>query len=507
MPLARAWSVALLGVDGHVIEVEADLSAGLPGLSLVGLPDAALSEARDRVRAAVHNSKLAWPTQRITVGLSPAALPKAGSGFDVAIAAAVLAANGTVPADRLAASVLIGELGLDGRLRSTRGVLPAVLAAVRAGWDRIVVPAANAAEAALIPGVQVCGVEWLTELVAELRGEAPVVNLPTVVPPPDDPEPDLADVVGQDFARFALEVAAAGGHHLFLHGAPGAGKTMLASRLPGILPSLSDEHAVEVTAVHSVAGLFRSGASLIRRPPLQAPHHSATMQALVGGGGRVLRPGAASIAHRGVLFLDEAPEFRAGVVDALRQPLESGVIEIARATSSARFPARFQLVLAANPCPAACADVRSCTCPSLARRRYLGRLSGALLDRIDLRVEVLPASRAALLDNAGSPEPTAALRARVLAARAAAQARLAGTGWVTNSEVPGAVLRGRFRLPKRALAPAMTALDRGRLSARGYDRILRISWTLADLAGRSEPGPDEVRVAIELRSAADGSQP
>jgi len=503
MALARAWAVALLGVEGHVVEVEADLAQGLPGLSLVGLPDASLNEARDRVRAAVHNSKLAWPTQRITVGLSPASLPKGGSSFDLAIAAAVLAAQGVVPADAVASCVLLGELGLDGRVRATRGVLPAVLAASRAGWERVIVPASNAAEAALVAGVRVSGVARLVDLVAVLRGEsdgeAEAQPISDVEPPP---EPDLGDVVGQDFGRLALEVAAAGGHNVFLHGPPGAGKTMLAARLPGLLPALDDDEALEVSAVHSVAGLLAPGASLLRRPPLRSPHHSATLPAIVGGGGRILRPGAASLAHLGVLFLDEAPEFRAGVIDALRQPLESGWVDIARASGTARFPARFQLVLAANPCPQACVDERTCTCPSIARRRYLGRLSGALLDRVDLRVVVLPVRRVALLESAAAPESTAVVRERVGVARAAAAARLGELGLRRNADVPGPVLRRRFRLAPVTVAPLVGAVDRGLLSARGHDRVLRTAWTLADLAGRTIPGPEEIRVALQLRAVA-----
>lgn len=504
MTLARTWSVSLLGVDGHLVDVEADLARGLPGLALVGLPDAALSEARDRVRAAVVNSGLSWPAQRITVGLSPAALPKSGSGFDLAIAAAVLAAHGAVPGEQLAHTVVLGELGLDGRVRATRGVLPAVLAAVRGGYERVVVPAGNATEAALVRGAQVTAVASLAEFVAVLRGESAGSVVGPSVPGEVVAEPDLADVVGQDFGRLALEVAAAGGHHLFLHGPPGAGKTMLATRLPGLLPPLTDDEALEVSAVHSVAGALAPDAPLLRRPPFGAPHHSATIPALVGGGGRVLRPGAVSLAHRGVLFLDEAPEFRSGALDALRQPLESGAIEIARASGWARFPARFQLVLAANPCPAACLDPRRCSCPSLARRRYLGRLSGALLDRVDLRVEVLPVDRVALLGEAAGAESSATVAARVATARAAAAHRLAGLPWSRNADVPGVALRQRFRLPRGDLQRLARAIDTGALTARGYDRVLRVAWTLADLRGATMPGATEVGAALGLR-AADGA--
>jgi magnesium chelatase family protein len=478
MSLAHAWAVALIGIEGHLVEVEADLAPGLPGLALVGLPDAALSEARDRVRAAVSNSGLAWPSQRITVGLSPAALPKAGSAFDAAIAAAVLAANGEVPIDAVATRVLLGELALDGRLRATRGILPAVLAAARAGHERVVVPVGNAREAALVPGVQVTAVESLSQLVDVLRGDDPGAPVPRIDDEPAPSGPDLVDVLGQDLGRLALETAAAGGHHLFLHGPPGAGKTMLAARLPGLLPPLTDEQALEVSAVHSVAGLLADDSPLVRHPPFRAPHHSATLPALVGGGGgRQLRPGAVSLAHRGVLFLDEAPEFRGGVLDALRQPLESGVVEIARSSGTARFPARVQLVLAANPCPCASSS-QSCICGSLARRRYLGRISGALLDRVDLRVEVFPVDRVALLGGSSHVEGTADVAARVHAARAAGAERWSGTPWRTNTDVPGSALRGRWRLAPADTRLLAHELDRGRLTARGYDRVLRVAWTL-----------------------------
>lgn len=501
MALARGWAVAVVGVDGHLVEVEADLAPGLPGLALVGLPDTALSEARDRVRAAVVNSGFAWPGQRITVGLSPAALPKAGSSFDLAIAATVLAAHGVVPVEAVAERVMLGELALDGRVRATCGVLPAVLAVARAHRETLVVPVANAREATVVHGVGVTAVSSLGQLVAVLRGEDPGEPLPAPTETDEGCGPDLADVVGQDRARLALETAAAGGHNLFLHGPPGAGKTMLACRLPGLLPPLTDAHALEVSAVHSVAGVLPADAPLVRRPPFRAPHHSASLPALVGGGGgRTLRPGAVSLAHRGVLFLDEAPEFRSGVLDALRQPLESGAVEIARSSGSVRFPARVQLVLAANPCPCA-SPAQACVCGAVARRRYVGRLSGALLDRVDVRVGVLPVDRAALLGGAARVESTADVASRVHVARAASAARWATEGWSTNAEVPGAALRGRWRLPAADTRVLARELDKGALTARGFDRVLRVAWTLADLAGAAAPRETEVRAALEMRRA------
>ncbi|MDQ6876056.1 MAG: YifB family Mg chelatase-like AAA ATPase [Actinomycetota bacterium] len=505
MPLARALSIALVGVVGHVIEVEADLAVGLPGLAIVGLPDASLSEARDRVRAAVVNSGQSWPARRITLGLSPATLPKHGSGFDLAIAAAILAAAGVAPATALHGNALVGELGLDGRVRPVRGVLPAALAAQRAGLTGIVVPAGNMREAALVPGLAVRGVSSLTALLGWMRGDAGE-ELPPAGSERDtslaQPAPDLIDVVGQGYGRMAVEVAAAGGHHLLLLGPPGAGKTMLAERMPGVLPPLDLQAALEVTAVHSVAGVLPAGAPLVSRPPYQAPHHSASVAALVGGGSGLARPGALSLAHRGVLFLDEAPEFPGGVLDALRQPMERGEVVLARSGGVTRYPARVQLVLAANPCP--CSSPlgdQACTCTANARRRYLGRLSGPLLDRIDLQVELLPIRLAALLTDAADLESSAAVRARVAAARAAAAERLAGTGWRTNSEVPGQVLRHRWRLARSVRRAADEALDQGHLSARGYDRVIRVAWTLADLGGRLTPDAGDVGEACQLRTA------
>ncbi len=498
MALARAWAVTLLGLEGSLVEVEADLAQGLPGLTVTGLPDAALSEARDRVRAAIVNSGHDWPSKRITLGLSPAALPKRGSGFDLAMAAAILAAAGVVPAAALHDRVLLGELGLDGQVRAVRGVLPAVLVARDAGITRVVVPRANLAEARLLPGTEAVGVATLGELLALLRGQQ-VIDHQVPLPLEDDDDlPDLVDVAGQPGGRTAVEVSAAGGHHLFLLGPPGSGKTMLAERLPGLLPALSVEQALEVTAVHSVAGLLPSGHPLVRRAPFQDPHHTSTVAAVIGGGSGIARPGAASLATQGVLFLDEAPEFAHGVLDALRQPLESGRVSVRRAAGTATYPARFTLVLAANPCPCA-RPGNDCTCRPDARRRYLARLSGPLLDRVDMHLQVDRVSRTELLAEAGDVEGTAVVAQRVLRARQTAASRYAGTPWRCNAEVPPAELRRRWPVPRSATRSAEQALDNGRLTARGYGRILRLAWTLADLEGSGLPERRHVDHALGFR--------
>lgn len=527
MGFARTCSVALVGVEGVVVEVQADLEPGVATFTLVGLPDKSLSESRDRVRAAVVNSGAEWPQKKLTVGLSPAAVPKSGSGFDLAVACAVLGAAERIDPRALTGLMMIGELGLDGRVRPVRGVLPAVLAAAEAGYRQVVVAEETVPEASLVPDVSVLGVRSLRTLIALLNDEPLPEEDPddlsdgatggggrgsgTYVPgtswgggiggPAAHPV-DMADVAGQGSARRALEVAAAGRHHIFLKGPPGAGKTMLAERLPGLLPPLTSQQSLEVTAVHSVAGALPPGQPLLTHSPYCAPHHSATMASLIGGGSGLPRPGAVSLAHHGVLFVDEAAECSGRVLDAMRQPLESGHVVIARTSGVMRMPARFLLVLAANPCPCGRHGMKSggCECRPSAIRRYRARLSGPLIDRVDLRVPVNPLSRSELAGLHGTAESTAVIAQRVLAAREKAAERYAETPWAANSDVPGHELRTRWPAEPGALAKAEAEMERGLLTARGLDRVLRVAWTVADLAGHDRPTAADVDCALELRT-------
>ena len=502
MTLARARGVVVNGVEGLVVDIEAYLSAGLPGMNIVGLADTAVGEARDRVRAAVLNSGLPWPSERrITVGLSPASVHKRGAALDLGIAIAIMAAHGQVREPE--STIIIGELALDGQVRPVRGVLVAALAAHKSGFERIVVPMSQIQEARLVPGISVTGVSSLTdailhfrgeEIVQEVHGESTLTTRATV--------PDLVDVRGQLAARHALEVAAAGGHHLAFMGSPGVGKTMLAERLPGILPELDDDHAVEVTAIYSSAGHLEPGQGLMRTPPFQAPHHTATTAALIGGGSHYARIGMVTLAHCGVLCLDEAAEFDRVVLDALRQPIESGVVTVARAGFQTTLPARFQLVLASNPCPCGkfVGTGADCSCSSQVRRRYLARLSGPLLDRIDLRVTLDRPSLAELDVSLGEPESSHVVRERVLEARARAAHRLRDTAWSVNSQVPGPVIRRRF--PVEQSAQRLLNRENASLSARGADRTLRVAWTIADLRGHGQPDESDVAAALSHREGS-----
>lgn len=497
---ASSWSVALSGIEGAMVEVEAALGGGLPRVKVVGLPDASLNEAKERVKAAVVASGYDFPQVLLTINLSPAGLPKHGTHFDLAIAAATLACTAKLPAERVRRFVYLGELSLNGKVRRVRGILPALLAASRAGFEKAVVPAGQVGEAHLVPGLEIWPVSHLGDLQDVVAGRPPRTDLAEEAADgrPQDRGLDLSDVHGHADGRWVMEVAAAGRHHVYLHGSPGVGKTMLAERLPGILPELSPQEAVEVSAIHSLAGVD-IGSRLLTRAPYADPHHNCTMASLIGGG-REIRPGSISLAHRGVLFLDEAPEFGAKLLDSLRTPLEGGEVTIARANQQVRYPARFQLVLAANPCSCGNAGVvgRECTCLPMQVRRYQERLSGPILDRIDIRHQMLPLKRAFLGEAVETPESSSAVLQRVLEARARQQARLRETPWSTNGEVPGAYLRKHLPLPSD-LGPLERALARGSLSHRGLDKVLRLAWTVADLTGRETISPANLRVAMQMR--------
>jgi magnesium chelatase family protein len=508
--LASARSVALIGLEGRIVEIEAHIGGGLPRTVLVGLPDTALYESRDRCKAAIGNSGREWPNKLVTINLSPASLPKAGAHYDLGIVSAVLAADGAIRPEELRNTVFMGELGLDGRVRPVRGLLPALLAASQDGISRAVVPRSQAGEARLVGDLEIFGVASLRQLIALLNNE-PVPDEPQADdhdrerPAVDRRQLDLSEVAGQLDAKWALEVAAAGRHHLFFSGPPGVGKTMLAERLPGLLPDLGLAESLEVSAIHSLAG-FALEDGLITRPPYSAPHHSASVPSMVGGGHRVAKPGSISRAHRGVLFLDEAPEFPGRVLDALRTPLESGFVTIGRTESEASYPARFQLVLAANPCPCGQAGTPGarCQCTPVAVRRYGEKLSGPIRDRIDVHQPLLPMKKAFLKAALSRAEPTHVVAERVAEARLRQLKRLSGTGWQTNGEVSGAYLRRGLPLPdgQELLERAVSV---GSISPRGVDKILRLAWTVADLAGLDRPGKDQLRIALAMRRGEFGA--
>ena len=499
MSLAIAKCISLIGLNGSVIDVEADIGIGLPGFTLLGLPDAALSESRDRVRAALINSGETWPNKRVTISLSPAWLPKRGSGFDLAIAAALLAASDAAPMDRLNNVIILGELTLEGKIKGILGILPALMAAKKAGFEKAIVPVVNAQEAGLVSGLEILAMSTLKECALWIRtGETLTHSFAeNYVEKNGSEELDLSEVGGQLQARKALEISAIGGHHLLMIGPPGAGKTMLAARLPSILPPLDREGALEVTALHSLAGKVSHDSPLITQPPFVAPHHSATRAALVGGGGVNIKPGACSLAHNGVLFLDEAPEMSSGVLDALRQPLESGSITISRSGASANFPSRFTLVLAANPCPCGrfTGTGRNCSCTPQSVRRYLNKLSGPLLDRIDLQVEVGATGRAGLSQIGESSE---VVRARVMNARSIAAIRFSNYYWKSNSLIPAKYLRTEFAPETAGVLFLNRALDRELITARAFHRIIRVGWSIADLHQHPIPTLSDIEEATKL---------
>lgn len=502
--LAIINSVALQGLEGIIVKVEVDVSSGLPGVDLVGLPDSAVRESRERVRAAIKNSGFDFPIKRITINLAPADIRKEGPLYDLPIALGILAASQQIDLNQLQQYIFVGELSLDGAIRPINGALPCALAVKQHGYDRLMLPASNASEAALVKDIEVYPVSSLMTLVSALRGEREIhphrMDINSITNVPAGEQLDFADVKGQQMAKRALEVAAAGGHNFLAVGTPGSGKTMLARRLPSILPDLTFDEAVEVTKIHSLAGQLQEHQPLITKRPFRAPHHTASPASIVGGG-RIPRPGEISLAHHGVLFLDEVLEFRKDVLESLRQPLEDGVITVSRVQSSFTYPARIMLVCSANPCPCGYHgdSQQECNCTPLQIQRYMKKLSGPLLDRIDMQIEI---SRVKFseLETADAGEPSAKIKERVEQARAIQRERFTGGKTSCNAQMSPAMVRKYCKTTPEARLLLREAFKKLNLSARSHDKILKVARTIADLAGANIIEVEHMAEALQYRS-------